>query len=124
MGMTVTNTINASASPLGSTELDDKTGHKCKMPSNLYASFDSMFLGIDRNYWATACTERAIHNLLLQDIDALMYYYNTDNYVNSVPVSFPGNLTNMLRILARLTLLLTGTDACTPHIINSMWGED
>jgi len=30
----------------------------------------------------------------------------------------------MARILTRLTLLLVGADACTTHIINSMWGED
>ncbi len=30
----------------------------------------------------------------------------------------------MARTLARLTLLLTGADACTPHIVASVWGED
>jgi hypothetical protein len=30
----------------------------------------------------------------------------------------------MARILARLTLLLTRADACTPHIINSVWGDN
>ena len=30
----------------------------------------------------------------------------------------------MARTLARLTLLLTGADGCTPHIINSVWGAD
>jgi len=30
----------------------------------------------------------------------------------------------MARILAQLTLLLVGSDACTTHIINSLWGED
>jgi hypothetical protein len=53
-----------------------------------------------------------------------MYYYNIDKYVNSMPVSSPNNLTDMARILARLTLLLVGADACTPHIINSVWGAD
>jgi hypothetical protein len=53
-----------------------------------------------------------------------MYYYDTDNYINSMPVSSPGNLTDMVRILARLTLLLVGADACTPHIINSVWEAD
>jgi hypothetical protein len=41
-----------------------------------------------------------------------------------MPVSSPGNLTNMARILARLTLLLVGAVACTPHIISSVWGAD
>jgi hypothetical protein len=30
----------------------------------------------------------------------------------------------MARILARLTLLLTRADACTPNIINSVWGDN
>jgi len=30
----------------------------------------------------------------------------------------------MATIFAHLTLLLEGADACTPHIINSVWGED
>jgi hypothetical protein len=53
-----------------------------------------------------------------------MYYYDTDNYVNGHPISLPGNLTNMICILPQLTLLLIGTNAYTPHIIDSVWGED
>jgi hypothetical protein len=30
----------------------------------------------------------------------------------------------MACIFARLTPLLTGADACTPHIINSVWGDN
>jgi hypothetical protein len=52
-----------------------------------------------------------------------MYYYDTDNYVNGHPISLPGNHTDMARILAWLTLLLIGTNAYTPHIIDSEWGE-
>jgi hypothetical protein len=36
----------------------------------------------------------------------------------------PDNRLDMACILARLTLLLTGADACTPHIINSVWGDN
>ncbi len=53
-----------------------------------------------------------------------MYYYNTNNYVNSMPVSSHSDLTDMARILARLTLLLDGADSCTPNIINSVGGAD
>ena len=52
-----------------------------------------------------------------------MYYFDTDMYPNCEPISFPGNCNDMAKILARLTLLLVGADACTPHIINSVWGE-
>ena len=30
----------------------------------------------------------------------------------------------MARTLAQLTLLLTGANACTPHIIEAVWGKD
>ncbi len=83
-----------------------------------------MVLGLDHDSWATTCTKSTFRNLIIQDIDALMYYYNTNKYVNSMPVSSPGNLTDMACILARLTLLLVGADACTPHIINSVLGAD
>jgi hypothetical protein len=83
-----------------------------------------MVRGLDQDSWATTCTKSTFRNLIIQDIDALMYYYDTNNYVNSMPVSSPGNLTDMARILARLTLLLVGADACTPHIINLVWGAD
>jgi hypothetical protein len=40
------------------------------------------------------------------------------------PVLPPGNITDMGKILARITLLLVGADACTPRIINKVWGAD
>jgi hypothetical protein len=54
----------------------------------------------------------------------MMYYWDTDNYINGAPVLLPDDHLDMACILARLTLLLTGADACTPHIINSVWGDD
>ena len=54
----------------------------------------------------------------------MMYYWDTNNYVNGAPVLLPEDRLDMACILARLTLLLTGADACTPHIINSVWGDD
>jgi hypothetical protein len=117
-------TIDDGAYPPGSTALDDKIGHNCKMSRRLYTSFGLMVLGLNHDSWATAHTKTAFHNLIIQDIDAMMYYYDTDKYVNSMPVSSTGNLTNMARILAKLTFLLVGADACTPHIINSVWGAD
>ena len=40
------------------------------------------------------------------------------------PMSFRDDRWDMARTLARLTLLLTGANTCTPHIINAVWGED
>ena len=57
----------------------------------------------------------------------MMFYYETDIYgVNQVPLSYPRDRNEMARILVQFTLLLVvvGADACTTHIINSVWGED
>ncbi len=40
------------------------------------------------------------------------------------PVLHPGDITNMAKILSRITLLLVGADACTPRNINKVWGAD
>jgi hypothetical protein len=120
----IATTIDDGAPPPVSTKLDDETGHNCKMSRELYKSFTSLVLGIDHNSWANACTKSTFCNLILQDIDAIMYYYDTDNYVNGLPTSLPGNLlTDMACILVWLTLLLIGTNAYTPNIFDSAWGE-
>jgi hypothetical protein len=62
--------------------------------------------------------------MILQDLDALLYYFDTNDYVQGKPYSTPSNLTDIAKILARLTLLLVGADACTPYIIDKVWGED
>ncbi len=53
-----------------------------------------------------------------------MYYFDTNTYYKNEPISLSGDLKDIATIFARLTLLLVGADACTPHIINSVWGED
>jgi hypothetical protein len=53
-----------------------------------------------------------------------MYYFDTYTYYKNEPISLPGDLKDIATIFARLTLLLIGADACTPHIINLVWGED
>ncbi len=121
----VATTINDGAFPSGSTELEDNTGHNCKMPKALYKAFCHQVLCLPPNSWASHQTEMAFCNLIIQDLDAMMSYYDTNCYdVNQVPFSYLGDQKDMARILARLTLLLVGADVCTTHIIKSMWGED
>ena len=68
--------------------------------------------------------------MLLQDLDAILHYYDVTYTVLASEDGFnksillPGDQADMARILARLTILLIGADACTPHIINSVWGEN
>jgi hypothetical protein len=104
--------------PLGSIKLDGKYGHNCKMSQALYTFFCSLVLGLSHNSSAASHTKQAFCNMILKDIDALMHYYNTDTSINSHPVLYCGDLTNMACILAQLALLLVGTNAFTPNIIN------
>jgi hypothetical protein len=94
------------------------------MSKEQYRSFCQLVLGLDNDTWGNYCSEGALCNLILQDLDAMMYYFDTDLQVSSKSVLLPGNIANMARILARSTLLLIRADACTPHIINKVWGKD
>jgi len=116
--------VDDGESPPGSTELDDETGHNCKMPHNLYRIFCTSVFGVPSNSWAITRSEAVFKNLILHDLDAMMYYFDTDAYYKNEPISLPGDLKDMAMIFARLTLLLIGADACTPHIINLVWRED
>ncbi len=120
----VSTTVNDGEYPPGRTELDNETGHNCNMLVVQYRNFSRMVLGIHDDSWAGHQTKGAFCNAILQDLDAMLYYYDTDWQVNGKPVSLPGNLMDMATILARITLLLIGADACTPHIINQVWGAD
>ena len=122
--VTVSTTVNDGEYPPGSTELDDETGHNCNMSVEQYRNFSRLVLGIHGDSWAGHRTESAFCNAILQDLDAILYYYDTDWQVNGKPVSLPGDLMDMSTILARITLLLIGADACTPHIIDRVWGAD
>ena len=71
----VASTINGDAYPPGSTELDDETGHNCRMPHTLYHIFCELVLRLPSESWANTRLEAAFHNMLIQDLDAIMHYY-------------------------------------------------
>jgi hypothetical protein len=63
--------------------------------------------------------------LIIQDLDAIMYYWDTDSYnMVGTPMPYCNEKWDMARTLACLTLLLTGADTCTPYIVDSVWGKD
>ena len=94
------------------------------MPHDIYRAFCANVLGLPSDSWAATCMEAAFNNLLIHALDAIMYYLDTNTYYRNAPISLPGDLKDMATIFACLTLLLVGANACTPHIINSVWGED
>ena len=61
----IATTVDDGASPHGSTELDDETGHNCKMLREIYSSFARLVLGLNQNTWALHHTESAFRNLLI-----------------------------------------------------------
>jgi hypothetical protein len=126
----VASMVDDGAFPPGSTELDDETGHNCQMPRTLYHAFCALVLGLPSEFWTNTHSKAAFCNMLLQDLDAILHYYAvsysvpTGNHGINEPILLPGNQADMAKILARLTILLIGADACTPHIINSVWGKN
>ena len=69
------------------------------MSKEQYRAFTRLVLGLDNNTWDNQCTECAFCNLILQDLDAMLYYFDTDWQVCSKPVSPPGDITYMVIIL-------------------------
>jgi hypothetical protein len=70
----VASMINDGAYPPGSTELDDETGHNCRMPHKLYRTFCELVLRLPSESWANTRLEAAFRNMLLQDLDAILHY--------------------------------------------------
>ncbi len=74
----VSSTIDDGEFPPRSTELDEETGHNCKMTKIQYLDFTRLVLGLDNETWAIHRTESALRNMILQDLDALLYYFDAD----------------------------------------------
>jgi len=51
-----------------------------KMSHNHYKSFCRLVLGLYYDTWALHHTERAFQNLIIQDLDTIMYYWDSDIY--------------------------------------------
>jgi hypothetical protein len=89
-----------------------------------YPDFTQLVLSLDDETWANHRTESALCNMILQDLDKLLFYFDTDWQLNGTPILPPGDLKDIAIILARLILLLFGANACTPYIISKVWGDD
>jgi hypothetical protein len=50
------------------------------MPHNLYHIICTSILGLPSGSWAVTRTEAAFKNLLLHDLDTMMYYFDTYTY--------------------------------------------
>jgi hypothetical protein len=126
----VASTIGDGAYPPGSIELDDEAGHNFRMPHTLYRTFCELVFQLPSESWANTRSEAAFCNMLLQDLDTILHYYAVTYTIPASkdgfnePILLPRDRADMARILARLTILLIGANAYTPHIINSVWGKN
>jgi hypothetical protein len=84
------------------------------MPHSLYRIFCTSVLGLPSDSWAITRSEAAFKNLILHDLDAMMYYFDTDIYYKNEPISLPGDLKDMATIFARLTLVGILPDGYVP----------
>jgi hypothetical protein len=97
-----TTTINNGEFAPGITKLDEFMGHNCKMPKALYKAICKTVLGLPTKFWAACQTEMAFHNLILQEINAMMCCYDPDCYDTSkgpflnraTKLTWPGYLHN------------------------------
>ncbi len=81
-----------------------------------------MVLGLDNETWANHCTESALRNMILQDLDALLYYFDTDWQTNGTPILPPGDLKVIAIILAQLTLFYSLVPMPAPHTSSVKYG--
>ena len=54
----------------------------------------------DDETWANHHMESALCNMILQDLDMILYYFDMDWQVNGTPISPPGDLMDIKIILA------------------------
>ena len=118
----ITTNINNGASPPESTKLDDEMGHNCKMPHVPYNIFCTQILGLPQGSHTIHRSEKTFQHMFLHAIDALLHYYSVSTTFLIYHLITQNQY--LSQVIARFTLLLAGTEACTPHIIKSVWGSN
>jgi hypothetical protein len=118
---TTATTVGNGGNPRRSTELDEMTGHNCATSQDKYHSFTLLLLGLrpDKNH-GTKQSESSFVNMLLEDFVSLT------NLTAVLPSMNPqtGKRLRVSLVLACYAILLLGTDALTPTIIQAVWGEN
>jgi len=60
-------------------------------------------LGLYYDTWALHCTERTFRNLIIQDLDTIMYYWDSDIFnMDCKPISHRGDRWDMARELTHV----------------------
>ena len=122
---TTATTVGDGGKPRGSTELDDESGHNCYMTNAEYRTFTHLVLGLDPTQDTIGTGnerykrhDHSFANMLLAD------YVTITNLHPVISNEIAGDRQALARALARCTLLLLGSDALTPSIIQRVWGAN
>jgi len=122
---TTATTVGDRGKPSGSTELEDESGHNCYMTNAEYQTLGDLVLGLDPTQ-DTIGTGNKVYkqhdcsfaNMLLAD------YVTITNLHPVIGSKIAGNQRALAHTLTRRTLLLLGSDALTPSIIQRVWGAN
>ena len=110
-------TIGDGGQPEGSTELDDDTGHNCKMSKERYKTIATRIYGLEPTSYAVTRGNSPFVNLLLDNFVAIVN-------INVVRKSnIPHDKLVLGKLLARATLLHIGKSAISHKIIEQVWGN-
>ena len=122
---TAATTVSDRGNPRGSTKLDGKSGHNCRMNDAEFRIFANFVLGLDTTHvgMGTGCEEhkqrgRSYVNMVLADFAMI---------TNLHPVihnEIAPNQQSLAHALAHCALLLLGSEALTSSIIQRVWGAN
>jgi hypothetical protein len=122
---TTATTVGDGGNPRGSTELDDKSGHNCRMTDAEFRIFAHLVLGLDSAHDSIGTgskghkqRDHSYVNMLLID------YALITNLHLVIHNKIANNQQALGDALACCTLLLLGSDALTPLMIQWVWGAN
>ncbi len=122
---TTATTVKDRGNPSGSTELDNKSGHNCRMTDVELRIFAHLVLGLDstHNGMGTGSKGHKQHNRSF--VNMLLANFATITNLHLVVHNKIANDRQALaHALARCSLLLLGSDALTLSIIQRVWGAN
>ncbi len=120
---TTATTIGDGGSPQGTTELDDESGHNCRMSDEDYRVFVHLVLGLDYGGMGTGSEghKQCSHSF----VDMLLTNYSAiANLHPAIHNKIVDNRQALARALACCPLLLLSSDALTLSIIQRVWGAN
>ena len=122
---TTATTVGDGGNPQGSTELDNESGHNCRMTDTKFWIFANLVLGLNstHNGMGTESEGQKQHNcsylnMLLADFTTIT------NFHPVIHNKIADNQRALAHALAQCTLLLLGSGTLTLSIIQRVWGAN